>query len=65
MDNVGIVVDDLPTTMAFFQELGLELEGSRRRKILRESPATPFGSMCIVAEPRQAQAQAIQTTLAC
>jgi catechol 2,3-dioxygenase-like lactoylglutathione lyase family enzyme len=27
MDNVGIVVDDLPSTMAFFRELGLELEG--------------------------------------
>jgi catechol 2,3-dioxygenase-like lactoylglutathione lyase family enzyme len=27
MDNVGIVVDDLPATIAFFGELGLELEG--------------------------------------
>jgi catechol 2,3-dioxygenase-like lactoylglutathione lyase family enzyme len=27
MDNVGIVVDDLPATITFFQELGLELEG--------------------------------------
>jgi catechol 2,3-dioxygenase-like lactoylglutathione lyase family enzyme len=27
MDNVGIVVDDLDATIAFFQELGLELEG--------------------------------------
>ena len=27
MDNVGIVVDDLPATIAFFRELGLELEG--------------------------------------
>jgi catechol 2,3-dioxygenase-like lactoylglutathione lyase family enzyme len=27
MDNVGIVVDDLPATIAFFEELGLELEG--------------------------------------
>ena len=27
MDNVGIVVDDLATTIDFFQELGLELEG--------------------------------------
>jgi catechol 2,3-dioxygenase-like lactoylglutathione lyase family enzyme len=26
-DNVGIVVDDLPATIAFFHELGLELEG--------------------------------------
>ena len=27
MDNMGIVVDDLPGAIAFFQELGLELEG--------------------------------------
>src|SRR5919107_1559231 len=27
MDNVSIVVDDLPATIAFFRELGLELEG--------------------------------------
>ena len=27
MDNMGIVVDDLPAAIAFFQELGLELEG--------------------------------------
>ena len=27
MDNVGIVVDDLPATIMFFRELGLELEG--------------------------------------
>ncbi|MFK4812403.1 VOC family protein [Devosia sp. ZW T5_3] len=27
MDNVGIVVEDLETTVEFFRELGLELEG--------------------------------------
>src|SRR5690242_3796014 len=27
MDNMGIVVDDLAATIAFFRELGLELEG--------------------------------------
>ena len=27
MDNVGIVVDDLKAAIAFFVELGLELEG--------------------------------------
>ena len=27
MDNVGIVVDDLPAAIAFFSELGLELQG--------------------------------------
>lgn len=28
MDNVGIIVDDLEATIAFFAELGMELEGS-------------------------------------
>jgi catechol 2,3-dioxygenase-like lactoylglutathione lyase family enzyme len=27
MDNVGIVVEDLPATIEFFRELGLEFEG--------------------------------------
>jgi catechol 2,3-dioxygenase-like lactoylglutathione lyase family enzyme len=27
MDNMGIVVDDLPEAIAFFEELGLQLEG--------------------------------------
>jgi catechol 2,3-dioxygenase-like lactoylglutathione lyase family enzyme len=27
MDNIGIVVEDLDTTIEFFRELGLELEG--------------------------------------
>ncbi len=27
MNNVGIVVDDLPATIAFFRALGLQLEG--------------------------------------
>jgi len=27
LDNVGVVVDDLPAAIAFFRELGLELEG--------------------------------------
>ena len=27
MDNVGIVVDDLATTIDFFRDLGLDLEG--------------------------------------
>jgi catechol 2,3-dioxygenase-like lactoylglutathione lyase family enzyme len=30
MDNVGIVVDDLPATITFFRELGLELEGQAK-----------------------------------
>jgi catechol 2,3-dioxygenase-like lactoylglutathione lyase family enzyme len=42
MDNVGIVVEDLPAAIAFFRELGLELEGqaspecpSERSRLLR------------------------------
>jgi catechol 2,3-dioxygenase-like lactoylglutathione lyase family enzyme len=27
MDNMGVVVEDLPATISFFRELGLELEG--------------------------------------
>ncbi|MCG3369226.1 VOC family protein, partial [Neisseria meningitidis] len=27
MDHVGVVVEDLPSAIAFFVELGLELEG--------------------------------------
>jgi catechol 2,3-dioxygenase-like lactoylglutathione lyase family enzyme len=30
MDNVGIVVDDLEAAVAFFTELGMELEGEAR-----------------------------------
>jgi catechol 2,3-dioxygenase-like lactoylglutathione lyase family enzyme len=30
MDNVGIVVDDLAAAIAFFVELGLELDGEMR-----------------------------------
>ncbi|MBS1902374.1 MAG: VOC family protein [Bacteroidetes bacterium] len=30
MDNIGIVVEDLPRMVAFFQELGLVLEGEMR-----------------------------------
>lgn len=30
MDNVGIVVEDLDTAVAFFTELGLEVEGKAR-----------------------------------
>ncbi|MDN3356138.1 VOC family protein [Actinomadura sp. DC4] len=30
MDNVGIVVDDLEAAIAFFGELGMELEGTAR-----------------------------------
>lgn len=30
MDHLGIVVDDIPAAIAFFTELGLELEGQAR-----------------------------------
>jgi len=30
MDHVGVVVDDLAAAIAFFVELGLELEGEAR-----------------------------------
>ena len=32
MDNVGIVVDDLPATIAFFRELVLSSKGKPRSK---------------------------------
>jgi len=32
MDNVGVVVDDLAAAVAFFKELGLELEGEAQVK---------------------------------
>jgi catechol 2,3-dioxygenase-like lactoylglutathione lyase family enzyme len=34
MDNVGIVVDDLDAAVAFFTELGLELEGEAQIGVL-------------------------------
>ena len=42
MDNVGIVVDDLDATVAFFIELGMELEGQRpdRRRMGRSHRRT-------------------------
>jgi catechol 2,3-dioxygenase-like lactoylglutathione lyase family enzyme len=30
MDHVGVIVDDLPAAIAFFTELGLELDGEAR-----------------------------------
>jgi catechol 2,3-dioxygenase-like lactoylglutathione lyase family enzyme len=37
MDNVGIVVDDLDAAVAFFAELGLELEARRRSRDARRT----------------------------
>jgi catechol 2,3-dioxygenase-like lactoylglutathione lyase family enzyme len=34
MDNVGVVVDDLAAAIAFFKELGLELEGEAQGVVL-------------------------------
>jgi catechol 2,3-dioxygenase-like lactoylglutathione lyase family enzyme len=38
MDNVGIVVDDLMATIAFFRELGLEGEQKRLTPDTRRRP---------------------------
>ena len=35
MDNVGVVVDDLAAAVAFFKELGLELEGEAKSRDAR------------------------------
>ncbi|MEV8377092.1 VOC family protein [Kribbella sp. NPDC056861] len=43
MDNVGIVVDDLDAAVAFFEELGMELEGKARVE-------GPFASGCVGLE---------------
>ena len=45
MDNVAIVVDDLDAAVAFFTELGMELEGRRRSKAcLRTAPSDSTAS---------------------
>ena len=40
MDNVGIVVDDLQAAIAFFVELGLELEGETTSKAHRSTTSS-------------------------
>jgi catechol 2,3-dioxygenase-like lactoylglutathione lyase family enzyme len=48
MDNVGVVVDDLEAAIAFFVELGLELEGKAAvegRWVDRSSGSTAFAPM--------------------
>jgi len=47
MDNVGIVVDDLPATIAFFRELGLELEGQFVVEAEWAGRVTGLGDQCI------------------
>jgi hypothetical protein len=45
MDNVGIVIDDLGAATAFFVELGMELEGSRRPSSPRRGTRRRAGSV--------------------
>lgn len=40
MDNMRIVVDDLPGAIAFFRELGLELEGRWLSLGVKQGPPT-------------------------
>ena len=47
MDNVGIVVDDLPATIAFFRELGLELEGQATVEGEWAGRVTGLGDQCV------------------
>ena len=47
MDNVGIVVDDLPATIAFFRELGLELEGQGTVEGEWAGRVTGLGDQCV------------------
>ena len=47
MDNVGIVVDDLPATIEFFRELGLELEGQATVEGEWAGRVTGLGDQCV------------------
>src|SRR5690606_42141104 len=47
MDNVGIVVDDLEEVVAFFQELGLELEGRGTIEGEWAGRVTGLGDQCV------------------
>src|ERR671915_1675894 len=47
MDNVGIVVEDLPATIAFFRELGLELEGQATIEGEWAGRVTGLGDQCV------------------
>ncbi|MBV9684828.1 MAG: hypothetical protein JO046_23745 [Solirubrobacterales bacterium] len=44
MENMGIVVDDLPATSEFFRELGLELEGQATVEGERARHVTGLGN---------------------
>ena len=47
MDNIGIVVEDLPATIAFFRELGLELEGQATIEGEWAGRVTGLGEQCV------------------
>jgi catechol 2,3-dioxygenase-like lactoylglutathione lyase family enzyme len=47
MDNVGIVVDDLEATIAFFRELGLDLEGRATIEGEWAGRVTGLGDQCV------------------
>jgi catechol 2,3-dioxygenase-like lactoylglutathione lyase family enzyme len=47
MDNVGIVVDDLEATIAFFRELGLDLEGRATVEGKWAGRITGLGDQCV------------------
>jgi catechol 2,3-dioxygenase-like lactoylglutathione lyase family enzyme len=47
MDNVGIVVDDLESTIDFFRELGLELEGRATIEGEWAGRVTGLGDQCV------------------
>ena len=47
MDNVGIVVEDLPAAIAFFRELGLELDGRAMVEGEWAGRVTGLGDQCV------------------
>ena len=47
MDNVGIVVDDLEATIAFFGEIGLDLEGRATIEGEWAGRVTGLGDQCV------------------
>ena len=47
MDNIGIVVEDLEATIAFFRELGLDLEGRATIEGEWAGRVTGLGDQCV------------------
>jgi catechol 2,3-dioxygenase-like lactoylglutathione lyase family enzyme len=54
MDNVAIVVDDLPAAIAFFVELGLELEGQAKIE-------GPWADQCVGLEGVSSEIAMVRT----